>query len=192
MANHPAEGNIVMLNVRISPPPANVQAPPGRVSSYLFALKAGDQVRMSGPFGTFYVKNTKREMVYIGGGAGMAPLRSHIFDLFHTKHTDRKVSYWYGARSLQEMFYEQDFRDIEKACPNFTFHVALSEPRPEDHWTGHVGLIHQVVLNEYLKNHEDPTGIEYYLCGPPLMIGAIQLMLRKLGVKRDMIAFDEF
>ena len=131
-------------------------------------------------------------MVYIGGGAGMAPLRSHIFDLFHTKNTKRKVSYWYGARSLREMFYEDEFEAIQKKNPNFSFHVALSEPVPEDHWKGSVGFIHQVVYNEYLKEHPDPTEIEYYLCGPPMMLDAVQKMLYDLGVEKEMIAFDDF
>ena len=192
MANHPAEGNMVMLNVRIATPPPNVVAPPGKASSYIFSLKPGDKVWISGPFGEFFAKDTKREMLYIGGGAGMAPLRSHIFDLFHTKKTDRKVSFWYGARSLREMFYEQDFREIEKKFPNFKFNIALSEPQKEDNWNGYVVFIHQVVLNEYLNKHEDPTEIEYYLCGPPPMIAAVNKMLYDLGVEREMIAYDEF
>ena len=193
MANHPAEGNMVMLNIRIATPPPNmpgIQA--GIASSYIFSRKPGDKVWISGPFGEFFAKQTQREMLYIGGGAGMAPLRSHIFDLFHTKKTDRKVSYWYGARSLREMFYEEDFRDIERKFPNFKFNIALSEPQAEDNWSGYKGFIHQVVLNEYLKKHEDPTEIEYYLCGPPPMIAAVNKMLYDLGVEREMIAYDEF
>lgn len=194
MANHPAEGNKVMLNVRIAtpPPPLWNDVPPGIASSYIFNLKKGDKVTISGPYGEFFAKDSEREMVYIGGGAGMAPMRSHIFDLFHTKKTKRKVSYWYGARSVREMFYESDFENIEKDFPNFSFHVAMSEPLPEDNWTGSTGFIHQVVLDEYLNNHEDPTEIEYYLCGPPPMIAAVQNMLDELGVEKEMIAFDEF
>lgn len=194
MANHPAEGNKVMLNVRIAtpPPPLWNDVPPGIASSYIFGLKPGDTVTISGPYGEFFAKETDREMVYIGGGAGMAPMRSHIFDLFRTKKTSRKVSYWYGARSEREMFYQKDFKDIEKEFPNFSFHVAMSEPNPEDNWKGSTGFIHQVVLDEYLNDHEDPTEIEYYLCGPPPMIAAVQHMLDDLGVEKEMIAFDEF
>ena len=192
MANHPAEGNMVMLNIRIATPPRGMDVAPGICSSYVFDLKPGDKVTISGPYGEFFAKETEREMVYIGGGAGMAPLRSHVFDLFHTKKTKRKVSYWYGARSSREMFYEEDFRAIEKDFPNFKFHVAMSEPQPEDNWTGPVGFIHQVVLENYLKNHPDPTEIEYYLCGPPMMLTAVQNMLYDLGVERDMIDFDDF
>ncbi len=193
MANHPAEGNMVMLNIRIAtPPPGRDDIPPGICSSYVFRLKAGDKVTLSGPYGDFFQKDTDREMLYIGGGAGMAPLRSHIFDLFHTKKTKRKVSYWYGARSLREMFYEKEFAEIQKNCPNFSFHVALSEPSPEDKWEGSTGFIHQVVLNEYLQKHPDPTEIEYYLCGPPMMLAAVQDMLYNLGVEKNMIAFDDF
>lgn len=192
MANHPAEGNCVMLNVRIATPPPNLpDAPPGIASSYIFGLKPGDKVWISGPFGEFFAKDTKREMVYIGGGAGMAPMRSHIFDLFHTQRTDRKVSFWYGGRSLRELFYIEDFEKIQKEFPNFSFNVALSEPQPEDNWTGPTGFIHTVVA-EYLKNHEDPTEIEYYLCGPPPMIAAVNKMLFDLGVEQEMIAYDEF
>jgi Na+-transporting NADH:ubiquinone oxidoreductase subunit F len=192
MANHPAEGNLVKLNVRIATPPPRMNAPPGIASSYLFSLKPGDRIWVSGPFGEFFAKDTEREMLYIGGGAGMAPLRSHVFDLFRTRKTRRKVSYWYGARSLREMFYEEDFRAIEREFPNFKFHVALSEPRPEDHWEGHVGFIHSVVFENYLKDHDDPEEIEFYLCGPPPMIAAVNKMLYDLGVERDMIAYDEF
>lgn len=192
MANHPAEGNQVMLNVRIAAPPPKLDVPPGVASSYIFNLKPGDTVQVSGPFGEFFAKETDREMVYIGGGAGMAPMRSHIFDLFHSKRTSRKVSYWYGARSLREMFYTDHFEQIEKEFPNFSFHVALSEPQPEDHWTGPTGFIHSVVLDQYLDKHPDPSEIEYYLCGPPMMIQAVQKMLYDLGVEKEMIAFDEF
>ena len=194
MANHPAEGNIVMLNIRIAtPPPRDMSLPPGKCSSYVFSLKAGDKVTISGPYGEFFIKDTKREMVYIGGGAGMAPMRSHIFHLFHTlKTTDRKVSFWYGARSKREMFYDDDFKAIEKEFPNFSYHVALSEPLPEDNWDGLTGFIHQAVFDNYLKNHEEPEEIEYYLCGPPMMIDAVQNMLDSLGVPEEMIAFDSF
>ena len=193
MANHPAEGNRVMLNIRIAtPPPRTEGIPPGICSSYTFSLKPGDKVTISGPYGEFYIKETEKEMVYIGGGAGMAPLRSHIFHLFHTQKTKRKVSYWYGARSLREMFYTDHFEDIEKEFPNFSYHVALSDALPEDNWTGDTGFIHQVVYDNYLKNHPDVDNIEFYLCGPPMMLSAVQNMLEDLGVERDQIAFDDF
>lgn len=193
MANHPAEGNMVMLNVRIaSPPPRTEGLPPGIASSYIFSRKAGDKVTISGPYGEFFAKETEREMVYIGGGAGMAPMRSHIFDLFHTNKTSRKVSFWYGARSKREMFYDDHFKAIVDEFPNFRYEVALSDPKEEDKWEGYTGFIHQVVLDEYLKDHPDPTEIEYYLCGPPMMIAAVQKMLYDLGVEKEMIAFDEF
>lgn len=198
MANHPAEGNIVMLNIRIATPPwdrtkgafANVN--PGVCSSYIFSRKPGDKVTVSGPYGEFFIKDTEREMLYIGGGAGMAPLRSHIFHLFHTLKTKRKVTYWYGARSKREIFYEEHFRDIEKKFPNFKFHIALSEPAPEDNWNGYTGFIHQVVQDEYLSKHEEPEEIEYYLCGPPMMNDAVQKMLYDLGVPDEMVDFDDF
>ncbi len=193
MANHPAEGNIVMLNVRIASPPPNLpDVPPGIASSFIFNLKPGDKVFVSGPYGEFFAKDTNREMMYIGGGAGMAPMRSHIFDLFHTKRTTRKVTFWYGARSLREMFYDEDFKAIADEFPNFEYNVALSEPLPEDNWTGPTGFIHQVVHDNYLSKHEDPTEIEYYMCGPPMMISAVDKMLYDLGVDKDMIAYDEF
>jgi Na+-transporting NADH:ubiquinone oxidoreductase subunit F len=193
MANHPAEGNMVMLNIRIAtPPPRTEGIPPGICSSYVFDLKAGDKITISGPYGEFFIKETENEMIYIGGGAGMAPLRSHIFHLFHTLRTGRKVSYWYGARSLRELFYEDHFRAIEKEFPNFSFHVALSEPMPEDNWTGPVGFIHQVVHDNYLKDHPNADEIEYYLCGPPMMLSAVQNMLYDLGVEKEQIAFDDF
>jgi Na+-transporting NADH:ubiquinone oxidoreductase subunit F len=199
MANHPAEGNIVMLNIRIATPPWDRAAKtwmavnPGVCSSYVFTRKPGDKVTISGPYGEFFIKPTKKEMLYIGGGAGMAPLRSHIFHLFHTLETkDRKVSYWYGGRSSRELFYTEDFRDIEKDYDNFKYHIALSEPMPEDNWTGPVGFIHQVVYDNYLKNHPEPEEIEYYLCGPPLMLAAVQKMLNDLGVPEENIAFDDF
>ncbi|MFH1724471.1 MAG: NADH:ubiquinone reductase (Na(+)-transporting) subunit F [Elusimicrobiota bacterium] len=193
MANHPAEGNRVMLNVRIAtPPPRTRGIAPGKASSYIFGLKPGDKVTVSGPYGEFFIKDTGREMVYIGGGAGMAPMRSHVFHLFHTLKTKRKVSFWYGARSLREMFYEDEFREIAAKFPNFSFQIALSEPLPEDDWHGPTGFIHQVVLDRHLSAHPDPTEVEYYLCGPPLMIQAVKKMLYDLGVESDMIALDEF
>jgi len=193
MANHPAEGNMVMLNVRIaSPPPNRDDIPPGIASSYIFNLKPGDKVMISGPYGEFFAKDTEREMIYVGGGAGMAPMRSHLFDLFHTKKTNRKVSFWYGARSKREMFYDDHFKDIEEKFPNFSYHVGLSDPLPEDEWDGPVGFIHQVLYDNYLKDHPDPTECEYYLCGPPMMIAAINKLLYDLGVEKEMIAYDEF
>ncbi len=198
MANHPAEGNIVMLNIRVATPPPDrekggwMNVNPGIVSSYVFNLKPGDKATISGPFGEFFIQETEREMMYVGGGAGMAPLRSHIFHLFHTEHTNRKVSYWYGARSSKELFYEDHFRKIEAEYPNFKFHVAMSEPLPEDNWTGYMGFIHQVVLDNYLSQHPAPEDIEYYLCGPPLMLQAVMKMLDDLGVEQEMIRFDDF
>lgn len=198
MANHPAEGNVIMLNIRIATPPwdktkntfKNVN--PGICSSYIFSRKPGDKVMVSGPYGEFHIKNTNNEMIYIGGGAGMAPLRSHIFHLFNTERTTRKVSYWYGARSLREVFYEEDFRKIEKEFPNFKFNIALSEPLAEDNWNGYVGFIHQVVLDNYLSKHEEPEEIEFYLCGPPMMNSAVFTMLDNLGVPKENIAYDDF
>jgi Na+-transporting NADH:ubiquinone oxidoreductase subunit F len=198
MANHPAEGNIIMLNIRIATPPWDRSAgmfknvPPGICSSYIFSRKPGDKVSISGPYGEFFIKETDREMLYIGGGAGMAPLRSHIFHLFHTLKTSRKVSYWYGARSKREIFYEDLFRDIEKKFPNFKFNIALSEPVPSDNWTGYTGFIHQVLYEEYLSKHETPEDVEYYLCGPPMMNDAVQKMLYDLGVPDEMVDFDDF
>jgi len=199
MANHPAEGNIIMLNIRIATPPFDKQkgdwmkVNPGVCSSYIFSLKPGDKITISGPFGDFHILDTDREMLYIGGGAGMAPLRSHLMHLFHTlKTTDRKISYWYGARSKNEIFYEEDFRAIEKEFPNFSFHIALSEPRPEDKWTGYTGFIHQVILDNYLINHEAPEDIEYYMCGPGPMANAVKVMLDNLGVPKEMLMFDDF
>lgn len=193
MANHPAEGNMVMLNIRIAtPPPRQMDLPPGVCSSYVFSLKPGDHITISGPYGEFHINETEREMVYIGGGAGMAPLRSHIFHLFHTERTRRKVSYWYGARSKREMFYTEDFEAIEREFPNFRYHVALSEPQPEDNWTGFKGFIHQVVFDNYLKDHPNVDEIEFYLCGPPMMNTAVQKMLGDLGVEKEMIRFDDF
>jgi Na+-transporting NADH:ubiquinone oxidoreductase subunit F len=200
MANYPAEGDIVMLNIRIATPPFDkatggfMKVPPGICSSYIFSLKPGDKVIVSGPFGEFHpLINSKREMLYIGGGAGMAPLRSHVLHLLKTlKTTDRKISYWYGARSRNEIFYEEDFRALEREFPNFSFHIALSAPLPEDHWTGDVGFIHDVIYNNYLKNHEEPEDIEYYMCGPGPMASAVIKMLDNLGVPREMLMFDDF
>ncbi len=192
MANYPAEGDIVLLNVRIATPPPGKNVPPGIASSYIFNLKPGDKVTVSGPYGEFFIKDTEREMIYIGGGAGMAPMRSHLFHLFETLKTGRKVSFFYGARSLREMFYDDQFKKIAEKFPNFNYTVALSEPLPEDNWNGPVGFIHQVVQDDYLFKHEDPDEIEYYLCGPPMMIDAVNKMLYNMGVDNEMIAFDVF
>ncbi|HMU45992.1 MAG TPA: NADH:ubiquinone reductase (Na(+)-transporting) subunit F [Chitinophagaceae bacterium] len=199
MANHPAEGNIIMLNIRLATPPFDRKAGkfkdvnPGICSSYVFSRKPGDKVSISGPFGEFHIKDTDREMIYIGGGAGMAPLRSHLFHLFHTlKESKRKISYWYGGRSLREVFYTEHFRDIEKDFVNFKYNIALSEPLPEDNWTGYTGFIHQVLYDNYLKDHKEPEEIEYYLCGPPMMNAAVFKMLDELGVPPENIAFDDF
>ena len=200
MANYPAEGDIVMLNVRIATPPFDrakggwMDVKPGIASTYIFNLKPGDKVMVSGPFGEFHpILNSEREMLYVGGGAGMAPLRSHVLHLLNTlKISDRKISYWYGARSKNEIFYEEDFRKLEAEFPNFSFHIALSEPLPEDNWTGPVGFIHNVILNNYLKDHEAPEDIEYYMCGPGPMAKAVENMLWDLGVPREMLMFDDF
>jgi len=198
MANHPAEGNIVMLNIRIATPPWDrktksfMKVNPGVCSSYIFSRKPGDKVMISGPYGEFHIIPTENEMMFIGGGAGMAPMRSHIFDLFQTVKTGRKATFWYGARSSREVFYEDEFRAIEKQFPNFTFHIALSEPKEEDNWDGYTGFIHQVILDEYLSKNDEPEEIEYYLCGPPMMNDAVFDMLDNLGVPDEMIAFDDF
>lgn len=198
MANHPAEGNIVMLNIRIATPPFDSKAGgfmnvnPGICSSYIFSRKAGDKVMVSGPYGEFFIKPTKKEMMFIGGGAGMAPMRSHIYDQYLTQKTDRTATFWYGGRSLRELFYVDEFRAIEKDNPNFKFNIALSEPQPEDNWEGYVGFIHQVIMDEYLKNHPEPEEIEFYLCGPPMMNQAVLKMLDDYGVPEEMIAFDDF
>lgn len=199
MANYPAEGNIITLNVRIATPPFDrstgtwkAGVKPGIASSYIFSLKPGDKVTMSGPYGDFHILETNNEMLYIGGGAGMAPLRAQLLHLFNTVKTGRKVSYWYGARSKNEIFYEEDFRAIEKEFPNFKFHIGLSEPRPEDNWTGPVGFIHQVIYDNYLKDHEAPEDIEYYMCGPGPMSNAVKVMLDNLGVPKENILFDDF
>ena len=193
MANYPEESDIIMLNVRIATPPPNASdIPPGIMSSYIFNLKLGDDVTISGPYGEFFAKETEREMCFIGGGAGMAPMRSHIFDQFKRLHTNRKATFWYGARSYREMFYVEDFDSIQNEYENFKWYVALSEPLPEDNWTGYTGFIHQVLHDEYLKNHPAPEDIEYYLCGPPMMLKACMNMLYDLGVEDEMIAFDDF
>ncbi len=198
MANHPAEGNIIMLNVRIATPPWNrktnsfMRVNPGICSSYIFSRKPGDKVTISGPYGEFFIKENNREMMFIGGGAGMAPMRSHIFHLFHTEKTDRKTTFWYGGRSLQELFYIDEFRAIEQEFPNFTFNIGLSEPKPEDNWDGYTGFIHQVIIDEYLSKHPEPEEIDYYLCGPPLMNDAVLKMLDDYGVPEENIAFDDF
>jgi len=199
MANHPAEGNIVMLNIRIATPPWDrkkngwMNVNPGICSSFIFSRKPGDKVTISGPYGEFFIKDTQREMMFIGGGAGMAPMRSHIFDQFDTQKTKRKATFWYGGRSARELFYLDDFEKIEKEHPdNFKFEIALSEPLEEDNWKGYTGFIHQVIYDNYLKNHPEPEEIEYYLCGPPMMNDAVQKMLDDLGVPEEMIAFDDF
>ncbi len=209
MANHPAEGNIVMLNIRIATPPwdrANnkwMDVNPGICSSYVFTRKPGDKVTISGPYGEFFIKPTDAEMLYIGGGAGMAPMRSHLFHLFHTLKTGRKVSYWYGGRSKRELFYLEDFQKIEKEFPNFSFHLVLSEPVPEDNWVerkdmddkegdGFLGFVHQAVIDQYLSKHDAPEEIEFYFCGPPMMNAAVLKMCDDWGVPDENVAFDDF
>jgi len=193
MASYPAEGNKIMLNVRIaSPPPWAPDVPPGIASSYIFNLKPSDNVEVSGPYGEFFTKDTEKEMVFIGGGAGMAPMRSHLYDLLKTNKSDRKISFWYGARSLREMFYDDEFKALAEKFPNFSYQVGLSEPMEEDNWKGPVGFIHQILYDNMLKDHDDPTEIEYYMCGPPPMIDAVDKMLYDLGVEPDMVAYDKF
>lgn len=209
MANHPAEGNIVMLNIRIATPPWDrakggwADVNPGVCSSYVFNLKPGDKVTISGPYGEFHIKETDAEMIYIGGGAGMAPMRSHLFHLFHTLKTGRKVSYWYGGRSRRELFYIDDFQNIEKEFPNFTFNMVLSEPLPEDNWVaktsmddkagdGFVGFVHQALIDNYLGKHDAPEDIEFYFCGPPMMNAAVLKMVDDFGVPAENVAFDDF
>jgi len=194
MANYPEEKGIIMLNVRIaSPPPRSPEGtPPGIMSSYIFSLKPGDDVTISGPFGEFFARDTDNEMVFIGGGAGMAPMRSHIFDQFRRLHTKRKVSFWYGARSLREAFYIEHFDGIQSENENFKWYLALSEPLPEDKWTGYVGFIHKVLYDNYLNDHPAPEDVEYYICGPPMMNSAVINMLTDLGVERENIMFDDF
>ncbi|MDO9614114.1 MAG: NADH:ubiquinone reductase (Na(+)-transporting) subunit F [Bacteroidota bacterium] len=199
MANHPAEGNIVMLNIRIATPPFDrvnggfQKLNPGICSSFIFSRKPGDKVMVSGPYGEFFLKNNDNEMMFIGGGAGMAPMRSHLFHLFHTlKETKKKVTFWYGARSWREVFYYEQFMDIQNRFPNFSFHLALSDPMPEDNWTGYKGFIHQVIYDNYLSKHEEPEEIDYYLCGPPMMNSALNKMLYDLGVPDENVLFDDF
>ena len=193
MANYPGEKGIIMLNIRVaSPPPRLPDAPPGKVSSYVFNCKPGDEVPISGPYGEFFIKDSDSEMVYIGGGAGMAPLRSHIFELFKNQKPKRKVSYWYGGRSLRELFYLDEFAEIEKEFPNFKMNVALSEPLPEDNWEGYTGFIHQVLYDNYLQEHPAPEDIEYYICGPPMMNQAVFKLLDDIGVEPENIAYDDF
>jgi Na+-transporting NADH:ubiquinone oxidoreductase subunit F len=198
MANYPAEKNLIILNIRIATPPWDnakkqfMNVPPGICSTFIFSRKPGDKVFISGPYGDFHIKNTENEMVYIGGGAGMAPLRSHIFHMLNTMKSNRKISFWYGARSKREIFYEDEFRELEKKFPNFKFNIALSEPLPEDNWTGYTGFIHKVLLDNYLGKLELPEEIEYYLCGPPVMNAAVFNMLDNLGVPQESIAFDDF
>ena len=193
MANYPEEKGIILLNVRVATPPAGKDnIPPGKMSSYIFGLKPGDQVTISGPFGEFFARDTDAEMVFIGGGAGMAPMRSHIFDQLRRIKTKRKISFWYGARSKREMFYEADFNQLAAECPNFTWHIALSEPLPEDNWTGYTGFIHNVLYEHYLKDHPAPEDCEFYMCGPPVMNAAVINMLTNLGVERENILLDDF
>jgi len=193
MANYPGEKGIIMLNVRIALPPPNSKGiPPGQMSSYIFSLKPGDEVTISGPYGEFFARQTDNEMCFIGGGAGMAPMRSHIFDQLKRIRTRRKITFWYGARSLREAFYVEDFDRLAAENDNFEWHLALSEPLPEDNWKGYTGFIHQVVHDHYLAHHPAPEDVEYYMCGPPLMIRACTNMLEELGVERENIMFDDF
>ena len=193
MANYPDEKGIIMLNVRVaSPPPRLPDVPPGQMSSWIFSLKPGDEVTISGPFGEFFARETDNEMCFVGGGAGMAPMRSHIFDQFRRLHGKRKVSFWYGARSLREAFYIEDFDAIQAENDCFEWHLALSEPLPADEWTGDTGFIHQVLYDNYLKDHPEPEEVEYYLCGPPMMIDACRKMLDELGVEPENVMFDDF
>ncbi|MGL4593655.1 MAG: NADH:ubiquinone reductase (Na(+)-transporting) subunit F [Thermoguttaceae bacterium] len=193
MANYPEEKGMIKLNIRIAtPPPRQDHLPPGIMSSYIFSRKPGDKVTISGPYGEFFIRNTPAEKIYIGGGAGMAPLRSHIFEMLKHQRFTQKISYWYGARSLREAFYTDEFENLAKEFPNFSWHLALSEPAPEDKWTGAVGFIHQVLLDDYLSKHPAPEDCEYYMCGPPMMTSAVLKMLDNLGVERESIYFDDF
>ncbi len=193
MANYPGEKGIVMLNIRIAtPPPSIPDAPPGKMSSFLFNLKPNDEVTVSGPFGEFFAKDTEAEMVFIGGGAGMAPMRAHIFDQLKRLNSTRKITFWYGARSLRETFYTDDFDGLAKAHENFTWQIALSDPQPEDNWTGPTGFIHEVVYEQHLKEHPAPEDCEYYMCGPPMMTSSVIKMLHNLGVEDDNILLDNF
>ena len=192
MANYPEEKGVIKFNIRIATPPPGSDFPPGKMSSYVFGLKPGDKVKVFGPYGEFFAKDTDAEMVFIGGGAGMAPMRSHIFDQLRRLNSKRKISFWYGARSLREMFYQDDYNTLAAENDNFDWHVALSDPQPEDNWTGMTGFIHNVVLENYLKNHPAPEDCEYYMCGPPMMNAAVVKMLKDLGVEDENIALDEF
>jgi Na+-transporting NADH:ubiquinone oxidoreductase subunit F len=194
MANYPGEGNLVILNVRIALPPAGAPpgTPPGAMSSYLFSLRPGDKLDVLAPFGEFFAKKTDAEMVFIGGGAGMAPMRSHILDQLLRLESKRRISFWYGARSRRELFYQDLFDRLAAEHENFSWHVALSEPRPEDQWTGYQGFIHQVVLKHYLEQHADPEDCEFYLCGPTIMIKAVLHILEDLGVPKENVLFDDF
>ena len=192
MANYPDEKGVIKFNIRIATPPPRTKLPAGKMSSYVFNLKPGDKVKVFGPFGEFLAKETDAEMVFIGGGAGMAPMRSHIFDQLGRLRSDRKISFWYGARSLREMFYEEDYNTLASESDNFDWHIALSDPQPEDNWSGMTGFIHNVVLENYLQNHPAPEDCEYYMCGPPMMNAAVIKMLKDLGVEDENIALDEF
>ena len=193
MANYPEEKGIVMLNVRVAtPPPRMGGIPPGIMSSYIFGLKEGDYVTISGPYGEFFAKRTKAEMCFIGGGAGMAPMRAHIFDQLKRLGSDRKMSFWYGARSRREMFYHEEFEELARKHENFTWHIALSDPLPEDDWQGETGFIHDVLFENYLRDHPAPEDIEYYICGPPMMTQAVLKMLHDLGVEKENILLDDF
>jgi Na+-transporting NADH:ubiquinone oxidoreductase subunit F len=194
MANYPDEKGIIMLNVRIATPPpgASEDIPPGIMSSYIFNLKEGDSCTISGPFGEFFAKETENEMIFVGGGAGMAPMRSHIFDQLRRINTNRKMSFWYGARSVKEMFYVADFNVLAQENNNFEWHCALSDPMPEDNWDGYTGFIHNVLLENYLKDHPSPEDCEFYMCGPPMMNTAVINMLENLGVESDHIMLDDF
>ncbi len=194
MANYPDENNVVMLNVRIATPPPNAPpgTPPGAMSSWLFGLKPGDAVTVSGPFGEFFARETDAEMVFVGGGAGMAPMRSHIFDQLKRLRSQRKISFWYGARSLREAFYVEEFDALAAEHANFEWHLALSEPLPEDGWSGPTGFIHEVLYENYLKDHAAPEDCEYYLCGPPMMTSAMAHMLDDLGVEEENVMYDDF
>jgi len=193
MANYPEERGIVKFNIRIaSPPPGSQGIPPGQMSSYVFSLKPGDKITVYGPFGEFFAKDTDAEMVFIGGGAGMAPMRSHIFDQLKRLHTNRKITFWYGARSLREAFYVEEFDKLAEENENFTWHLALSDPLPEDNWTGYTGFIHNVLYENYLKDHEAPEDCEYYMCGPPMMNASVIKMLEDLGVEPENILLDDF
>jgi len=192
MANYPLENDIIMLNIRIASPPPGTNHPPGICSSYVFNLKPGDKITISGPYGEFFAQETEREMCFIGGGAGMAPMRSHIFDQLKRIGTKRKITFWYGGRSKRELFYMDEFRALEKEFPNFKMYIALSDPLPEDNWDGLTGFIHQVAYNEYLDQHPDPSEIEFYLCGPPIMIKCVKEMTYNLGVEPEMVMADDF